>query len=518
MSSTFPYRPCLSLRSRLGVRAATALTLSVAAGLLVGCAETDAWMWDPSKTGRWEYTPTKVPVLSRISSIEGSDEDAVEYTDPTSNDLIPEVLPYRIGAGDVLEILVYDLLAEDRPEGYTRIVDPNGFIEIPQLGQLDLNNKTVEEAKATFVERMKDLTSDPVVDISVVQRSQLRFHVLGAVREAGTYFIPTPNFRLLDALASAQGASEEPDYVYVIRQIPLTEAAAGGIRQMPNQVEPTQRPNVEDVIEGIFNDMDERKPEGQNPSPAVFSQPAQPDRPPIDLPDASTNKSPTASGSVRPAQPQPAAQPASQPPVAMPPEGQAQGDNAWMFLNGQWVLVPKQGAPAGASGGSVARESRVRTQRVIRVPMKPLLSGNADYNIIIRADDVIRVPTPPETFVYMAGEVARPGSYSLANRLTLTRAIDAAGGLSAIAIPERVDLVRQVGTDYQAIVRVNLRAINEGTQPDFYLKTNDRINVGTNFWATPLAIIRNGFRTTYGFGFLLDRNFADDVFGDGNQR
>ena len=37
--------------------------------------------------------------------------------------------------------------------------------------------------------------------------------------------------------------------------------------------------------------------------------------------------------------------------------------------------------------------------------------------------------------------------------------------------------------------------------------------IGTTFWATPLAVVRNGLRATYGFGFLLDRNFGNDVFG-----
>ena len=42
---------------------------------------------------------------------------------------------------------------------------------------------------------------------------------------------------------------------------------------------------------------------------------------------------------------------------------------------------------------------------------------------------------------------------------------------------------------------------------------DDHIIIGTSWVATPLAIIRNGFRATYGFGFLLDRNFGNDVFG-----
>ena len=45
------------------------------------------------------------------------------------------------------------------------------------------------------------------------------------------------------------------------------------------------------------------------------------------------------------------------------------------------------------------------------------------------------------------------------------------------------------------------------------MRSDDHIIIGTNFFATPLAVIRNGFRMTYGFGFLIDRNFGNDVFG-----
>jgi hypothetical protein len=45
------------------------------------------------------------------------------------------------------------------------------------------------------------------------------------------------------------------------------------------------------------------------------------------------------------------------------------------------------------------------------------------------------------------------------------------------------------------------------------MKSDDHVIIGTNFWATPLAVIRNGFRMTYGFGFLIDRNWGNDIFG-----
>jgi len=41
-----------------------------------------------------------------------------------------------------------------------------------------------------------------------------------------------------------------------------------------------------------------------------------------------------------------------------------------------------------------------------------------------------------------------------------------------------------------------------------YLKPDDVIEVGTNAVAPFLAAIRGGFRMTYGFGFLYDRNYA----------
>jgi hypothetical protein len=101
----------------------------------------------------------------------------------------------------------------------------------------------------------------------------------------------------------------------------------------------------------------------------------------------------------------------------------------------------------------------------------------------------------------------------MSERLTLTRAVTAAGGLTGVAVPERVDIVRMIGPEQQGFVRVNLRAIEEGTHPDIFLRANDRVNVGSNFWATPLAVIRNGFRASYGFGFIIDRNFGTDIFG-----
>lgn len=258
------------------------------------------------------------------------------------------------------------------------------------------------------------------------------------------------------------------------------------------------------------------------------------------------------------------------PAVPMPVEGAAQAeqpaadgtaglpDEHWVFRDGRWMKVaearllppvparpitPPPGAvvevpepePESGPGGeaekaappplppaggptpvpSVPGAESLVTQRVIEVPVGPLLAGSAQFNIIVRPGDVVRVPSPAEGIVYLTGEVQRPGTFNLpsAGRYTIKRAIASAGGLSTTGIPEKLDLTRMVGPDRQATIRLNLRAIEEGTQPDVFLKPDDILNVGTNFWAYPLAVARNGFRASYGFGFVLDRNFQGDVFG-----
>jgi polysaccharide export outer membrane protein len=105
--------------------------------------------------------------------------------------------------------------------------------------------------------------------------------------------------------------------------------------------------------------------------------------------------------------------------------------------------------------------------------------------------------------------VVRPGSFSLLGQpVTLTQAIIGASMLDGLAIPQRTDIVRHINPGHQVIARVDLAKIFAGESPDIYIKPGDEIRVGTNAIAPFLAAIRGGFRITYGFGFLYDRNYA----------
>jgi len=111
--------------------------------------------------------------------------------------------------------------------------------------------------------------------------------------------------------------------------------------------------------------------------------------------------------------------------------------------------------------------------------------------------------------------VNRVGYIQLSGRpMTLKQAIAAAGGLNALAYPKKVEVVRRIGANREVTVMVDLDKIAKGLQPDFFIKQHDLINVGTHGSSRFLAVLRNAFRATYGFGFIYDRNLAIEDFGN----
>jgi len=111
------------------------------------------------------------------------------------------------------------------------------------------------------------------------------------------------------------------------------------------------------------------------------------------------------------------------------------------------------------------------------------------------------------------GEVSRPGAYALTGRrVTVKQAVAAAGNLGALSWPNNSILVRRIGRDQEQIMPLRLQDIMSGNEPDMFLKANDTIAVGS-YWAAPfLAVWRNAFRMTYGFGFIYDRNYSVSDF------
>jgi len=509
--------------TRAGVWRARAL-LGVLAGVLAlgsGCGY-DSW-FNQSVVGRWEVTPTVVPVLDRITAIEGPEDDFVEFDEVRPDDLVPRPTEYRIGPGDAIAITVFDLIGAGVPTQVQTVVDSRGTIYIDELGEISVAGLNRDELSQRLEEvaRTRGGINRPLVQAQIVNPRQARYTVVGAVPGPGTYLLPEADFRLLDALAEAGWIPESTREIFVIRQIPLDEVVEpdlGGEPLQGDRGQPGPGPSGEDLLRDVDSLLRGGGSEGgageDDPSPSAFGArglaraqaqdggEGSPEGPPeaaIGLVDG------PAAGQERPE-----------------PQGAAgEGEGTWMFLNGRWVQVSSPGGSGGpgAQGEGAAAlageldTGQLVTQRVIRVPAQQLIAGDMRLNIVIEPGDIVRVPTNPQGFYYIGGFVNRPGSFGLAPKLTLMRAIDASGGVNQLGVPRRVELVRMVGGDRQATIMLDLRAINNGVEPDIFLKANDRINVGSAWWTFPLTVVRNGFRASYGFGFLLDRNFGNDVFG-----
>ncbi|MGH7244229.1 MAG: polysaccharide biosynthesis/export family protein [Phycisphaerales bacterium] len=583
---------------------ATAKVLAVAGSVvglaMVGC-ESDSFI-DPSVMGRWEHTPTKVPVLERIASIEDAKGDLVEHSAPTPEDLYTDPRDYRVGPGDALRIEIWDFVQTGTPpELFERVVDPVGMIELPQLGRLFVSGKSIEQVRDTIGDGMKKFIADPLVGVDIRELRQQTFTVVGAIERPGPYFIPSIDYKLIEAITAGGRIDDKTKEIFIIRQVQLDERAmsprdtrrsplpgAGPSRPTINgDTPPTSEPPKSG--ESLIDLIDQLSQPGDKTPPAQPGQPGQPGQPaprpqaepPVQMPDSPPATNPPATApapapTVPPAPmptptpvPQPVQPPApkpqepAQPPVDLPSPGMMTGyssgpvlarresrfgdepsagrgasptidlpdpsriaqpasspsapQSSWVFIDGKWVQLST--TPTGRQETKKdlpVEQRRVVAQRIIRVPFQQLMDGDTSLNIVVRPGDIIRVPSLPRGEVYIAGQVNRPGVYNLSDtgRLTLLRAVSSAsGGLSNLAIPERVDLIRVVGDGQQAMVRLDMRAIAEGTQPDVYLKADDMVNVGTNFWAFPLAVIRNGFRANYGWGLVIDRNFGSDIFG-----
>ncbi len=450
---------------------------------LTGC-ESDSFM-NPSVVGRWEHTPVTLPILKRLDVIEPADDGRLAVTSVQASDLIPDMREYVIGPGDLVTVVVFELISPGQESVNTRRVDETGQLRLPVIGpirtagfsasQLEIEIKNVLERKS--------ILRDAQVSVIMQESRQNTFSVIGQPLQGGTaigtYMIPKPDFRMLDALALARGVPGRTKKLHIFRQTPLSSEVAGDLSSdttndgqlepaPPATTDPTQL--IEELIKGIDTEPEVNTPSPKAPAPQAIESGLDHD-------------------------PQP---------------GQ------WVYVGNRWVKIDVHG-PGAVTPEQIAGNtglSSLITQRIIEIPYERLLNGDMRYNIIIRPGDVIRVPDSSAGYVYIMGQINRPGAYTVPGEaaLTLKQLVASAGNLSQIAIPERVDLIRRVGDNEESMIRLNVRAIFEGTEPDIFLKPDDLLNVGTDFIATPLAIFRNGLRMTYGFGFVLDRNWGSDVF------
>lgn len=117
---------------------------------------------------------------------------------------------YRIGAGDSLYITVWDHPELTVPAGAQqqasmagRLVQADGSLFYPYIGNLQAANKTPEELRAEITQRLAKYVEAPQVDVSVLSYASQRVWVTGAAQQSATVPLTVVPLTLGDAISRA---------------------------------------------------------------------------------------------------------------------------------------------------------------------------------------------------------------------------------------------------------------------------------------------------------------------------
>lgn len=97
------------------------------------------------------------------------------------------------------------------------VIDNNGFIEIPMVGRLKVEGKTIDQTKEMLREAARQYYKDPVVNVRLANG---QITVLGEVTKPGTVILPKDKIGLVDAIGLAGDLSPygKRDNILLIRE------------------------------------------------------------------------------------------------------------------------------------------------------------------------------------------------------------------------------------------------------------------------------------------------------------
>jgi protein involved in polysaccharide export with SLBB domain len=330
---------------------------------------------------------------------------------------------------NVLEVTVWDLYEPGKPYSYPVRVSDDFKIDVPMLGQVDVENRTILQVESALVDgfRAGEYLLNPRVIVRSLDAAIIKVQVAGAVSRPGYVELTRADRSVYAAVLSAGGLTKMAG-----TQVAVTRAASRELPERPGETRgnpPVERAaaHVEDrPLESIEDAA----------SPVEHYETHAP------LQRANTVEE----FSVSPS------------PPLVPPSVQSRG----------LYLVPDYGSTGAAEASSAAndysgdgRESkvpgqaRVTNSRARALPAQGVEASTVWYDVSLARDrdalratelsegDMVTVKTATQP-LRINGIVNRPGEYPLpiGRRLNVWQAIELAGGVGDEDVPLNITLSR----------------------------------------------------------------------------
>jgi polysaccharide export outer membrane protein len=124
---------------------------------------------------------------------------------------------YLIGAGDVLEVLVW----REPDLSRTVTVRPDGKISLPLVDDVQASQGTLLELKKRLTEMLSGFVEQPSVYVMLQENRSKKIYMVGKINSPGEYPLEK-NMTVLQAVARAGGFAEwaEKDDIIIVRKGP----------------------------------------------------------------------------------------------------------------------------------------------------------------------------------------------------------------------------------------------------------------------------------------------------------
>lgn len=199
------------------------LTAPFALLLLAGCAfapgmqlniahpslSDERQLEEPIQENGYLLVPLTPKVMQKLGESTAARRDPIVVPDAWRID--PAQYDYRVGAGDILAVTVWDhpeLTNPARyqtPEGVGQRVSPDGTMFFPYAGTMNVEGKTVERIREELAQALTRYINRPQVDVRVIGFRSKKVNVTGAVRQPKELPITDVPLTLVNAINAAGG-------------------------------------------------------------------------------------------------------------------------------------------------------------------------------------------------------------------------------------------------------------------------------------------------------------------------